>query len=65
MLLKIRLLNTHGDLHYVGLSGLEIYDENLEPILGKTGSRAGQVYSKNTMGSPKNALYNPPNANAQ
>ena len=31
--LKINLYSTHGDLFYIGLNGIELYDQNGEELL--------------------------------
>jgi hypothetical protein len=37
-ILKIRLLSTWGDPHYIGLNGIEVYDQLGEPILASPGN---------------------------
>lgn len=39
LLLKLILHTTYGDIHYVGLNGLEIFDQNGESLIkSKTNS---------------------------
>ena len=56
--LKIQLLTTYGDIHYIGLNGIEILDWKGKPISGNIGAEPSSVRMLPSMKGDKRVVEN-------